>query len=64
MEEKKEKTKKPEYVNAQVPRIEHSVIRKLAFDANKDARDLYAEIVPLGLAEWRKNNSLIVQSSN
>lgn len=58
MKEEKEKTV---YVNAQVPRIEHSVIRKLAFDAKKDARDLYAEIVPLGLAEWRKNNSLTVQ---
>jgi len=60
MEEKKEK---PEYVNAQVPRAEHSVIRKLAFDANKDARDLYAEIIPLGLAEYAKQNSLTVQPS-
>lgn len=61
MEEKNKNPEKIEFTTAQVPRTEHSIIRKLAFDAKKDARDLYAEIVPLGLAEYAKLNSLTVQ---
>ena len=62
--EQEKKEEETEFVTAQVPRKEHSEIRKLAFDAKKDARDLYKEIIPLGLKIWKEINSITDQPSS
>lgn len=52
---------KREVVSAEVPREQHKIIKKIAVDMDKDIREIYAEIIPLGIAEYAKQNSLTVQ---
>jgi hypothetical protein len=64
MSENNEKTiEKREIISAEVPREQHKIIKKIAVDQEKDIREIYAAIIPLGLAEYAKLNSLTVQPS-
>ncbi|GEM_PF-6582567 len=46
------------YTSAQVRRDTHKVILKLCIDREKDVRQLYAEIIPLGLAEYFRKHGI------
>lgn len=64
MSENNEKpNEKREIISAEVPREQHKVIKKIAVDVDKDIRDVYAAIIPLGIAAYAKLNSLTIQPS-
>ena len=63
MEYNEKEIEKKETISAEIFRDQHKLIKKIAIDMDKDIRDVYAEIIPLGLAEYAKQNSLTVQPS-
>ena len=63
MENNEKEIEKKETISAEINRDQHKLVKKVAIDLDKDIRDVYAEIIPLGLAEYAKQNSLIVQPS-
>jgi hypothetical protein len=41
-------------ISAQVPRNTHKIVAKLSIDQEKDIKEVYSEIIPLGLAKYFK----------
>ena len=54
MENNKNLIDKKEFTQAEVPAAPHKIVQRLKIDKEKDVRELYKEIIPLGLAEYFK----------
>ncbi|MDQ7818697.1 MAG: hypothetical protein RDU14_16850 [Melioribacteraceae bacterium] len=61
MENNEKEIEKKETISAEISRDQHKQIKKIAIDMDKDIRDIYAAVIPLGIAEYAKRNSLTVQ---
>lgn len=58
MEDSKIGIKNKEFTQAEVPAAPHKIVQRLKIDTNIDVRDLYKEIIPLGLAEYFRINNI------
>lgn len=58
MENNKNKTENKEFTQAEVPAEPHKIVQHLKTDLNRDVRDLYKEIIPLGLSEFFKKYNI------
>ena len=58
-ENNKIEDKKKEYTTTSVPKDPHKDISKLAIDFDKDIKEMYDEIIPLGLRAWVERHSNI-----
>lgn len=55
---------KKEIIPAEVPRDSHKVVKYLANLKDKDIRDIYAEVVPLGIDAFTKKYSITIPPLN
>ena len=62
MENNEKEVEKKETISAEILREQHKLIKKIAIDTDKEINEVYAEIIPLGIAEYVKQNSLTAQA--
>jgi hypothetical protein len=58
MENNEKEIEKKETISAEILREHHKLIKKIAIDVDKEINEVYAEIIPLGISEYAKRNSL------